>query len=170
MVTLVLEVTTWTFVRIVSGVTKNPDPRLDAASMVTTAGETRLIRSSSEADADAIGVDGGAGSRATGTEADVAGGGAGVGDIWTAAVGAVGRGVGDFREGIAIVVGVFGGAAGRRASHQIPPSTTTTTVTVRATAEAPLRDIGASSATIGDAACISVKPHLQVVSLPGTRR
>src|SRR5438445_12562152 len=79
-VTLVLELTTWTFVRIVSAATKNPDPRPDAASMVTTAGEPRLTRSSSPADGGPSGDEGGAASSAIGAGGAAVGAGGGAGD------------------------------------------------------------------------------------------
>ena len=138
--------------------------------MVTTAGETRPIRSSSDPDADAISVDGGAASGGIGADGGVTGGRVGVGDGATVTGRGTGREVAAFEDGVAIAVGAFGAGAGRWVSHQIAPDTTTTTAIVRATAEAPLRETGASSATIGDGVCICVKPHRQVVSFPGTRR
>src|ERR1043166_1029732 len=114
MVTLVAEVTTCTLVRIVSAATKNPDPRLDPASIVTTAGETRLARSSSVVDSGAIGVDGSVDSAASA----VVGGTGAIGAVrtgggWGAIVGD-GCPAGVFGAGVDIVVGAADDGAAPR--------------------------------------------------------
>src|SRR6185369_13974121 len=91
--------TTWTLVRIVSGATKNPLPKLSAVSTRTTAGIARLMTSSREEGAAAgtaatggtaasvIGTAGAAGESALGgTEGD-----AGTGSAASAARAATGR-------------------------------------------------------------------------------
>src|SRR4051812_13993523 len=66
MVTVAFDVTTCTFVRIVSAATKNPVPRAVLVWIVTTADDTRLTRSSSDATvASAAAACTGVGSRAS---------------------------------------------------------------------------------------------------------
>src|SRR5256885_8900968 len=66
MVTVAFDVTTCTLVRIVSAATKNPVPRAVLVWIVTTADDTRLTRSSSDATvASAAAACTGVGSRAS---------------------------------------------------------------------------------------------------------
>src|SRR5436190_242573 len=130
-VTLALDDTTCTFVRTVSGVTKNPEPRPDDVSTTTTAGEARLTRSSSDAEA-AAGVEGSASSGA------LRGGGAGSG-VATAsagdgALGSSGLTSGSGRDiGLADAVTVrfaVSGAGRGRVNHQPPAAPTTANATI----------------------------------------
>ena len=149
--TLELDVTTCTFVRMVSRATKNPEPRPDEVSMVTTAGEARLTRSSSEVVDGAGGVGGSPASRAVG------GGGVAVsatvvsddGDLRTSGRDTLpGAGLGD-----ATVAGEVASARGRaRDNHHRPPAATiATAAAVRTIADAAVRDEAASPFVAGDA-------------------
>src|SRR5216117_4090981 len=73
--------TTCTLVRIVSGLTKNPDPEPSVVSTRTTAGNAAPMTSSSDAAGPAAGVGAGTGGAASGTRTvGERGGAAGVGD------------------------------------------------------------------------------------------
>src|SRR5436190_3722929 len=172
-VTLALDDTTCTFVRTVSGVTKNPEPRPDDVSTTTTAGEARLTRSSSDAEA-AAGVEGSASSGA------LRGGGAGSG-VATAsagdgALGSSGLTSGSGRDiGLADAVTVrfaVSGAGRGRVNHQPPAAPTTANATIVRAAAAPVLRVAAcvASSTGEVAADCRLEPHRQVATLGGTRR
>jgi len=172
-VTLVLDDTTCTFVRTVSGVTKNPEPRPDDVSTTTTAGEARLTRSSSDAEGTA-GVEGSASSDA------LRGGCAGAG-VATASAGDGALGSPDFASGsgrgtglanAVMVRDAVSGAGRARINHQPPPAPTTANATmVRATAAPVLRVAAGVASSEGEAAADwRLEPHRQVATLGGTRR
>ena len=154
-----------------SAATKNPDPRLDPASIVTTAGETRLTRSSSVVDSGAIGVDGSVDSAASA----VVGGTGAIGALrtgggWGAIVGD-GCPAGVFGAGVDIVVGAADDGADPRMNHQPPPSTMAMTAAVRPNAAALLSGAVEGSSALSDVvACTCVNPQRQVVTFGGTRR
>ena len=173
MVTLALDDTTCTFVRMVSDVTKNPEPRPDDVSTTTTAGEARLTRSSSDAEV-AAGVEGSASSGA------LTGGCAGAG-VATASAGdgaleSPGLTSGSSRTtGLADAVTVrfaVSGAGRGRINHQPPPAPTTANATiVRATAAPVLRVAAGPSSSTGEVTTDwRFEPHRQVSTLGGTRR
>ena len=173
MVTLALDDTTCTFVRMVSDVTKNPEPRPDDVSTTTTAGEAWLTRSSSDAEV-AAGVEGSVSSGA------LTGGCAGAG-VATTSAGAGAPGSSGLASGSSRGTGLAddvtlrftrSGAGRGRINHQPPPAPTTANATiVRATAAPVLRvAAGAASSTGEVAADCRLEPHRQVSTLRGTRR
>jgi hypothetical protein len=172
-VTLALDDTTCTFVRTVSGVTKNPEPRPDDVSTTTTAGETRLTRSSSDAEAGA-GVEGSASSDALGAGcagAGVATASAGDAAFWSPdLVSGSGRAAG-LADGVTVLVAVSAAGPGLINHHPPPAPTTANATIVRATAAPALRvAAGVASSTGEVAAAWRLEPHRQVATLGGTRR
>lgn len=170
-VTLVLDDTTCTFVRTVSGVTKNPEPRPDEVSTTTTAGEARLTRSSSDAEG-AAGVEGSASS-------DVLRGGCAGAGVTTASAGDGALWSPDFASGFGRATGLADAVMVRdavsgagRINHQPPPAPTTANATmVRATAAPVLRVAASVASSAGEvAADWRLEPHRQVATLGGTRR
>ena len=172
-VTLVLDDTTCTFVRMVSGVTKNREPRPDDVSTTTTAGEARLTRSSSDAEG-AAGVEG------SGSSGELMGGcsGAGVGtaSAGDAALGSpdlanvAGRAA-DVADGETVRFAVSADGPGLINHHPPPAPTTANTRIVRATAAPALSVAAGGASSTGEVpADWRLEPHRQVATLGGTRR
>jgi hypothetical protein len=171
MVTLVFDDTTCTFVTTVSDVTKNPEPRPDEVSTTTTAGEARLTRSSSDAEAGA-GVEGSASSVA----------------LRAGCAGVAPASAGDAALGSPDLASVSGRATGRAdavtvrfavsadgpglINHQPPPAPTTANATIMRATAAPVLSVaaGVASSTGEVAADWRLEPHRQVATLGGTRR
>ena len=138
-VTLALDDTTCTFVRTVSGVTKNPEPRPDDVSTTTTAGEARLTRSSSDAEAGA-GVEGSASSGALRT--GCAGAGVAPASAGDAALGSPdlasvsGRATG-LADAVTVRFAVSADGPGL-INHQPPPAPTAANATIMRATAAPV--------------------------------
>ena len=112
---------------MVSGETKNPEPRPDGVSTVTTAGEARPTRSSSDA-----------GEGASSSDGPAASGAIGGGDAGSATVSAEGCAAGTPGLGDGVTVLTVGGGAGRGCiNHHMPPAATTATATTVRTIAAP---------------------------------
>src|SRR5580765_4052789 len=147
-VTLVLDDTTCTFVRMVSGVTKNPEPRPDDVSTTTTAGEARLTRSSSDSEG-AAGVEGSASSEEL--MCDCSGVGAATAGSGDAALGSpdlasVSGRAADLADGVTVRFVVSADGPGLINHHPPPAPTTANAPIVRATA-APALSVAAGVAS-----------------------